>query len=510
MRTPFHGKFEPFALRSNVIFFHDWRYVHHGDTRWDNPEGQYLGLWSRDPLPSLVWAGRDIPWGIRLRAQPAQKSEPFIRCDRPWEGVLFGSSVIREGGRYRLWYEVVPPNDIAEGTAGERNLLCYAESEDGVNWLKPALGLSAYQGHNETNIVYGGPLTPASGYHGGNVFCDPHAPAEERYKAFHLGFMSKQTAEEYLHKYPGENDPHNERMQRPCGLYGAVSPDGLHWRPLPEPLMLQVSDTQNIAYYDDFLGRYVAYLRTWVMGRRAIGRSESQDFRHFPLPETIIWPDASVGPSDLWYCNGKTVYPGANDYHLLFPKRWHVAQDRFYMHIATSPDGILWGFPPESEILAPGERDAWDAGGVSIACGMVELPKDRVGVAYTGDKVPHKYTRRPPLGEIAWAWWPKGRLVALEAQERGEFRTAQVIFGGNELHLNVRTKQVGGAWIEVVGPDGKALPGRGFEDCDPINGDYLDHVVTWRGEACLGNASGMPLAFRVRLAAAELFSMAFA
>jgi len=74
----------------------------------------------------------------------------------------------------------------------------------------------------------------------------------------------------------------------------------------------------------------------------------------------------------------------------------------------------------------------------------------------------------------------------------------------------VRTKQVGGAWIEVVGPDGKALPGRGFEDCDPLNGDYLDHAVTWRGEACLGNASGMPLAFRVRLAAAELFSMAFA
>jgi hypothetical protein len=273
--------------------------------------------------------------------------------------------------------------------------------------------------------------------------------------------------------------------------------------------MLQVSDTQNIAYYDELLGRYVAYLRTWVMGRRAIGRSESSDFRRFPLPETIIWPDASVGPSDLWYCNGKTTYPGAPDYHLLFPKRWHVAEDRFVMHIATSPDGILWGFPPDSEVLRPGERDAWDAGGVSIACGMVELPGNRVGVPFTGDGVPHKHTRRPPLGEVAWAWWQRGRLVALEASERGEFRTTRVIFTGDELRLNVRTRQVGEVRVEALDADLNPVPGRTFGECDPINGDYLDRPVTWHGSSRLGHELGQPMAFRLRLAAAELFSLTF-
>jgi hypothetical protein len=312
MPTPYHGVFEPFELRSNVIFFHDWRYVYHGTPRWQTAEGKALGLWGMQSLPPLHWSGRDVPKGIRLRALPAQKSAPYIRPDSPWEGVIGAPTVIQEGGLYRLWYEVVPPEDIASGAAGERNLLCYAESDDGMRWRKPALGIAVYQQQSNNNIVYGGALAPEWGYHGGSVFVDPSASPAERYKAFHLGFLSREQFEFYKPDYPAV-DPHNERSKpkRPHALFGAVSPDGIHWKPLEAPLVLQVSDTQNIAYYDDFLKRYVAYFRTWVMGRRSIGRAETVDFRRFPLPETLIWPSADVGPSDLWYANGKTVYPGS-------------------------------------------------------------------------------------------------------------------------------------------------------------------------------------------------------
>jgi hypothetical protein len=512
MRTPYHGIFEPFVLRSNIIFFHDWRYVNHGGTRWQTAEGESIGIWGTDPLPPLRWGGQDIPTGIRLKALPAQKSEPFISPDSPWEGVIGAPTVIYQDGCYRLWYEVVPPEDIANGRAGERNLLCYAESDDGDNWQKPSLGLCKYEGSAENNIVYGGALAPESGYHGGSVFLDPSCPADERYKVFHLGFISKDAFEEYKCKYPDEIDPHNERQikrGKASALFGAVSPDGIHWKPLTEPLVMQVSDTQNIAYYDQFLKKYVAYFRTWVMGRRSIGRAETDDYRHFPLPETIIWPDASVGPSDLWYANAKTVYPNANDYHFLFPKRWHVAEDRFYAHIATSPDGILWGFPPSNQVLSPGERDNWDTGGVSVGCGMVELPGDRVGVPFIGYRVPHKYPRRPPLGEIAWASWQKGRIIALEAEEQGEFRTMQVIFNGNSLHLNVRTNYVGEARVEVIGSNGKPIKGRTFDDYDPINGDFLDRTVTWRGESDINRNPDEPVSFRVRISSGQLFSMSF-
>ncbi len=516
MQTPYNGIFEPFELRSNVIFFHDWRYVYHGGTLWQTAEGKAPGLWGTEPLPPLHWDGRDIPRGIRLKALPAQKSEPFISPDSPWEGVIGAPTVIYEDGLYRLWYEVVPPEDIASGIAGQRNLLCHAFSEDGVNWQKPSLGIAEYQGSVENNIVYGGPLAPDWGYHGGSVFVDNHCPPEERYKAFHLGFIDRDQYESYKKKY-SEFDPHNERSKSKAhALFGAVSPDGIIWEPLPDPLVLQVSDTQNIAYYDDFLGKYVAYFRTWVMGKRSIGRSETEDFRRFPLPETFIWPTSDVGPSDLWYANGKTVYPGAPDYHVMFPKRWCVAEDRFYVHIAVSPDGILWGFPPEDQVLSPGGRGSYDTGGVSAGCGMVELPGDIVAVPFIGYRIPHKYPRRPPLGEIAWASWQKGRMIALEAEEQAEFRTTSVLPGkepedpeGYSIVLNARTNYVGEIKVEVIGFEGHTLPGRTFDDCDSISGNFLDRPVTWDGKPHIHTQPEKPFALRVRMASAQLFSITF-
>ncbi len=509
MRTPYHGTREPLDLRSNVIFFHDWRYIHHGDTRWETDEGKTLGLWSATPIPPLRWAGRDIPKGICLKTIPAQKSEPIIIPDSPWEGAIFAPTVMKVGSVYRMWYEAVPPEDLASTRAGERNLLCYAESEDGVHWKKPSIGLVSRPGWDRNNIVYGGPLAPEWGYHGGSVFLDPSCAAEERYKIIHLGFLSREAFEDFKREAPDQVDPMSERSNRPSAVFGAVSPDGIHWSPLPKPLVLQTSDTQNIAYYDEFLGKYVAYFRTWVIGRRSIGRAESTDFRRFPLPETVIWPGHSVGPSDLWYANGRTAYPGAPDYHLMFAKRWRVSEDRFYVHLWTSPDGILWGKNEDSQVLGPGEPGGWDAGGTSVGCGMVELPGGRVAVPFVGFRVPHKYTRTVPLGQIAWASWQKGRLVALVAREEGEFRTMYLDFAGDELHLNVRTAQVGEVRVEVVQTGGKPLDGRAMQDCDPLVGDSLDQVVTWRGDPKVRREPGQPVAFRIRMRWAELYGMAF-
>ncbi len=505
MRTPYHGALEPFHLRSNTIMFHDWRYVYHGSPGWRTEDGRSLGLWSSEAVPQLRWCGADIPKGIRLRAAKGVKSGPIIVPDRPWEGIIFAPSLIRAEGRYRLWYEVVSPEQIEEGNPGHANHLCYAESHDGIEWGKPSLGIVDYGGSTENNIVYGGSSTPW-GYHGGCVFLDPKGPREERYKAIHLGFLPDEEYDRIREQFP-EADPLSERRGRHSVVFGATSPDGLHWGSLRDPLLLQSSDTQNTAYFDEFLGKYVAYLRTWVIQRRSVGRAESQDFRRFDLPETVLWPGQGVGPSDLWYSNAKTVYPGAPDYHLMFPKRWKVSEDRFYVHLATSPDGIMWGMPPESEVLTPGEGDDWDAGGVDVGCGMVEMGDDRVGVPFVGYRIPHKYTRSVPLGKIGLASWEKGRLVALEAEEEGEFRTMYVTFKGDSLRINVRTTAVGEVRVGVLGPKGKAIEGRDCVDCDPMTGNFLDRPVTWQGEAGILAPPGQQVAFRFRMRQAEIFSL---
>ncbi|MBS3762773.1 MAG: hypothetical protein KGZ25_05640, partial [Planctomycetes bacterium] len=423
MRTPYHGVFEPFNLRSNRIFFHDWRYVQHGGTRWEDKTGEAWSLWGEEDLPPLHWCETDNPWGICLETQPARKSESFLRCEAPWEGMISGSTVMKHQGRYRLWYEVTPTESISTAEGNQHNVLCYAESDDGFEWSRPNLGAVQFAGDRENNIVYGGPSAPPWGFHGGSVFVDPSAPAETRFKIIHLGSLSENQLDHYKHELDGDIDPFSVTHQAHYAVCGAVSPDGIFWSPISDPLSIQTSDTQNIAYYDSQLGQYVAYLRMWIMGKRSIGRSASNDFHHFPLPDPLIWPGGNVGPADLWYGNAKTVYPGTEDYHLMFPWRWCVAKDHFHVHLAASPDGIIWSFSPDNEVLEPGPRDSFDSGGVTMGCGMIELPDDRVGVAFTGYRIPHKHPRRRPLGELAWALWDRGRLVALKAPEKGQFRT---------------------------------------------------------------------------------------
>ncbi len=118
-----HDTKDPFVLQSNVIFFHDWRYVHHGAPRWEPRDGWRAGIWGSDAVSSLRWASHDNPTGIGLRVMPPHKSEPFFRCDAPWEGMIMCPTVMRERGRYRLWYEAIPTEDMDSGKAGRRNCL---------------------------------------------------------------------------------------------------------------------------------------------------------------------------------------------------------------------------------------------------------------------------------------------------------------------------------------------------------------------------------------------------
>jgi len=504
MPSPLHGLRPPYTLPSNLVYFHDWRYVDTGGFAWRGPQGEAVPMWGTEPVPPMRLDYRDMPLGIRLVAQKARKTEPVLTPEQAAELFLFGGTCIHDEGRYRLWYDCWPAEDIGTDRMGAFNLVRYAESDDGVEWRLPSLGLVEWRGARDNNIVYGGPLTPVSGYHGGCVFKDPSAPPAERYKTFHLGNLSREGLEEYRRKRPNDLDLFHLHTDPVPALFGGVSPDGLRWMPIPEPLVVQTSDTHNVCTYDTVTGKYVAYVRSWFFNRRTIGRMETDDFRRFPLPEELFWPNAMCAPYDLWYANAKTIMPGTTDYHVMFPLRWNLPEDRFDFHLATSPDGIVWGFVPGGPVCEPGEPGAWDAGVAVPGLGLVPLPGDRMGILYAGTPVPHKYPRRPPMGALAWAWWPKGRLVALEAPVEGSFALHPLRFQGRTVRLNFQARAAGYVQVEAGG-----IAGRSFADCDALDGDHLDQAVTWRGEADLGHAPNGPVTLRFRLRAAQLFSIEF-
>ena len=511
MISPLRNLNPPYELPSNIIYFHDWRYVHHGahSTGWRTKEGEWLRIWTNDPVPPLRYDPSYMPTGIRLRAKPARKSDPFLLPEAD-EGFLWSNGLIHEEGRYRLWYESFPAEHVndKDHPMGGYNYVCYAESDDGETWRLPSLGLMERKGSRDNNIVYGLPQIEESGLQGATVFRDPSAAAEERYKMIYVGHLSAAMKERYLRDRPGEVGLLNQNAERWSGLFGAFSPDGLSWTTIADPLVAQVSDTHNVCEYDPVLGQYVVYCRSHFFNRRTIGRIASADFRRMPLSGEVFWPSASEKPYDLWYANAKTTMPGAPDYHIMFPLRWRLTDDSFSFMLASSPDNVVWNWVPGGPVCEPGDA-AWVDGAAAPGVGMVDLPGGRMGITMVGSPEPHKHLRRPPHGHIAWAWWPKGRLVALEAPVEGNFRTFTIKTGRRSMHLNFKTVPAGSIQVQVTDRRYQPLPGRSFEDCDWLVGDHLDRVVSWRGETDLGHEGEEPISVGFRMRCAELYSVEF-
>ncbi len=66
--------------------------------------------------------------------------------------IMYGS-VLRIGGKFRMWYLGMSQTRLASGQApGYWRPMCYAESDDGVQWTKPELGLVEFNGSKKNNI----------------------------------------------------------------------------------------------------------------------------------------------------------------------------------------------------------------------------------------------------------------------------------------------------------------------------------------------------------------------
>lgn len=487
---------EPYPLPPGPHLFIDWRYVQCGRIIWQAADGSDAPLFAHREIAGVRGQPGAVPFGIRLAAQKAERIGPVIPNDREWEFMICGYvSLHALDGKFGLWYEVVPP-----GGDGEANLLCYAESADGLNWTKPDLGLVDFRGSRKNNIVIDGRLCPYRSFHGNSVFLDPNAPPSERFKVIYMAMTNDAAlVDRFKRTRPLSVSELGER-KRTVILLGA-SHDGLHWKLFDDILMVHQSDTQTTVYYDQFLQRYVGYFRTIVMNRRAIGRAETANLRQWPLPETVLWSQAQEDPAEDYYDNSKSLYPGTSTMHLMIPTIYHRRNDACSLRLASSLDGAVWHWVPGGDVLECGPYGTWDAGCLFGGFGLTELPDGRVVLPYGGYRVPHKYPRYGRMGQVGFAAWKRERLAALEADEEGEFFTQKLVLSGDRLVLNFETKPAGFIKVEVADTAGHTL-----DDCDPLIGDQLKATVTWRGQSSIGTQPGRAVVLRFRLRAAKLFS----
>ena len=85
--------------------------------------------------------------GVFRQLHRPRAAEVAIQLDRAWEGLyLYDPSVMKDGSLYRMWYR--------GGGPSRPHLWAYAESVDGIHWVKPELNLIEFKGSKRNNLVW--------------------------------------------------------------------------------------------------------------------------------------------------------------------------------------------------------------------------------------------------------------------------------------------------------------------------------------------------------------------
>jgi len=474
-----------------TILFTDLRHIRCGDLEWFSPDRVKIPL-IKPPEPQVdLYAGTGLmPHGVRFAAQQANKAEPMPRSV---------GKVIFDDGIYRSWSLKVnykPEEELGAYSTTEPDsvVIVYSESKDGFEWTN----------FNPSVIN----VPEQTRFDGFTFFIDPKSSPDEHYKAVYTAYPPKSEIKSLWEKYEKVHPRHKDLRMRSdhiyC-MYGIVSPDGINWTPIPEPLMVHMSDTDTTVYYDKWLDRYVMYTRLYWQERRWVGRAESEDFRNWTPVEPLLCPDLNGHFSDDIYTNGRTQYPDMPEYHLMFPMIYHRYDQTSEIHLYSSADGVCWNHVPGGAVIKPGLPGEWDSEYIVAGRDLVPLGKDRIGIPYHGTSFPHKYPRWDGVlsaGKTAWAWWQKGRICAVVADEEGEFTTFPLIPKGREIRINARTRHAGMIRVGLVG-----VAGRSVDDCDPIVGDNLAHSVHWKGQSDIGVNDDKRVTLHFKLRNAELFSV---
>jgi len=448
--------------------------------------------------------------------------EVAIVHDAPWEGSGSGyHTVFQDGDLYRMYYRGshLEVSQGKLGTGRHKPYYCYAESNDGIHWKRPELGIVEFDGSKQNNIILEG-----RGTHNFTPFKDenPNCPPDARYKA--LG-----------------------GIKREGGLFAFQSADGIHWSPMHDKPVITngAFDSQNLAFWDAALGKYRAYWRTFTegvtevkvwkpAGFRAIRTGTSRDFLHWAGDADLTYVDS---PAEHLYTNQVKPYYRAPHLLIGFPTRYvdrgwsdstRALPDRKNRELRASSvrrygtalsEGLLMAsrdgvrFKRYNEaFLRPGigRKGTWQYGQQFIAWHVVETAASLPGAPnelslYATEAYWHgaggtlrRYTLRLD-----------GFVSIYAPMKGGDFLSRPLTFSGSKLTMNFATSAAGSVRVEIQDIDGKPLEGFKLADSADHFGDTVERMVTWKSKSNLTRLNGRPVRLRFQLKDADLYSFQF-
>ncbi len=425
-------------------------------------------------------------WMVERFAVPLVKHplNPLLIKDFPWEGIgpLLGGSVIYDpqDKKFKMWYCVWDEYAYYHHLPFSYNI-CYAESNDGLAWQKPILGLF-----------------------------DRRGTMDKQNNCIKLGRQKTQNIDVELN--PTQHSPsekfvaiHNDSG----GVFVSYSADGKSFNcSFASPAVWYHSDTHNNFVYDEVRNRWLMFVRPRAfagqglhrVNRRRVAVKESTDLIHWTHERTVLVPNEDDA-TDFY---GMTVFRKGD----LF---WGMLQiynagktDKVGCELVWSSDGYCWQRLPHEAQKSPlllGQEGEWDAGQVYFADKPV-MVDDEMWFYYAGNKATHNVLGATGIG---LAKTKRDRLIGMRAlpDTLGRVLTRPIQVYG-DLFINAKAK--GEIRVEVRSAiRDELLDGWTFADCTPFAGDDLNAPIRW-GNKTLRQLQGHIVRLRFQLRDAELFA----
>lgn len=496
-----------------------------------------------------------------FHAATLNPTNPVIREDKPWEMAIGWTSIVRhkETGKYQLWYQAYAGGRDARKS--HKCVVCLAESDDGIAFTKPTLGIHDFKMdreplpglHTDTNIV----LLGGGGYgdrYANSVLFEPGESNEsKRYKMLYTDFSKDSDGQEWP------------------AFHAAFSPDGIHWtksprnplnqtayggRSLQPPfddedvyaevwdkrknffrktwkIPLSMSDAADVMY-DPNCGKYVAYGKAWIQGpagglawKHAMARSESVDFLTWSKPQIVSGPDDLDPPNTEFHTSPVFFYKGCyfclNQILNARGEAIGAKADAMHIELMISRDGIRWERPFRDQHFIAGSDQSFSNGGIFTNATPVFLD-DAIRFYYGGYNSGTigggaKLTDPSQQSGVGFASITLDRFagirpVALSAQSTlkkpleniGQITLKPLdLKGAQDISMNGDATE-GIIRVEILNEEGYRMHGFSKDDAIPLTGDSLSHRVRWKNKT-LDQLPPGRYSLRLHLDNAEAFAL---
>ena len=463
-----------------------------------------------------------------FRVHEPKPGPAVMTCDEVWEGdgccyvgfffdeTWHGTDGSNPSGTYRMYYKSMAMRSSRVRPLNlHKTVICYAESADGLHWVKPKLGISECKGSTENNIILGTEL----GFEFDNFFVfrddNPACAPEERYKG--------------IGNYPASVS----ETGATC-LMGFSSGDGIHFRKNRIVTEKGRFDTLNTVFWDKEAQLYRCYIRDLHANEteptvRDIRYLESPDFVNWTDPVPLEYPDGTED-SQL-YTNNISPYYRAPQMLVGFPTRYverkewtdgfealggaELRKERMEVSpraglaitdclFMCSHDGRRFTRYDEA-FLRPGPENGrnWVYGDGYPAVGFLEVPSPFEGAdPELAMIVPHNHWMNIPK-EFRLYTLRRDGFVSLHAgcPKQAKVTTKPFVYDGSALYVNFSTSARGGIVFRLR--SGSEV----YESCE-VFGDSTDRRVPFPAGA-VAALSGKEVILTAEMTDADLYAIRF-